>query len=472
MSAPSTTRRHSSGVAAEFDPAHSEAALLARVEELATKARALGADEAEAFGSRTETIAVRFEKGELKLAQVDEGSSIGLRVFKDKRQGFTSTNQISADTLATAARDALALARFAPPDAHNALPAARPIPRTPTLVEPALARLTVDEVVEQACNFVARVKAIDPRLSIDSASAELVRTTLAVHSSSGVHVAESDAMLGFSVFGMAIDGEDVGGFHYDGDSLRRYAEIKPAMERVAQAFGEITLENLASQAAESYRGPVLFSPDAFQDVFLAPLVAASSAIAVQRGRSPLKGKLGLGVATNSLTLHDDPSDRSLAGAGSFDREGQPAERRALVERGVLQTFLYNGYAAAVEGRSSTGHARGGARGVPGLGPHAIVVAPGSGGSRAQMLTALGRGLFVQRFSGTVDPASGDFSGVAKSSRWVEGGRIVRPLKETLISGNCFALLQQILALSTETERLGGAATGPFALVDQVNVTAG
>ena len=138
----------------------------------------------------------------------------------------------------------------------------------------------------------------------------------------------------------------------------------------------------------------------------------------------------------------------------------------------MKSYLYNGYAAAVEGRTSTGHASGGSRSTPGLGVHSLVVAPGDGGTRSDMFARLGRGLYVQRFSGTIDPASGDFSGVAKSARWIERGECVRSLRETLISGNAFALLKSIVSLSTEVERCMGAASAPFALVDGVSVTAG
>ena len=72
----------------------------------------------------------------------------------------------------------------------------------------------------------------------------------------------------------------------------------------------------------------------------------------------------------------------------------------------------------------------------------------------------------------VDPASGDFSGVAKSARWVEGGKVVRPCRETLFSGNAFELLSSILALSSTSESIMGGAFAPWALVDGISVTAG
>jgi PmbA protein len=455
-----------------FDPAATERELSARCAHLVAAAKARGADEAEVFGSRARTIAVRFEKGDLKLAQVDEGSTLGLRIFRGQRLGFTSTNQADPAALERCADESLALARFAPPDVHNKLPGARPIGKQAPLSDPALAELPVEDVVELGRRFVELVAQRDKRLSIDAASVELVRNSQAIWATTGVHASESDCLFSCSIGALAVDGEDVGGMHYEGDAVRTRAALDATLEQVADSVASNALANLAAAHGESYKGAVLFAPDAFFDVFVAPIVGAASAIAVQRGRSPLAGKLGTRIASELFEILDDPTDRSLAGCGSFDREGQPAVPYPLVTRGALAGYLYNGYAAAVEGRHSTGNATGGARGVPGLGAHALVVRGGPGGTREQILAQFGRGLFVQRFSGTVDAASGDFSGVAKSSRWVEEGRIVRPVREMLLSGNLYRLLHELRQLSSVQERLSGSARAPYAIVDGLSVTAG
>ena len=457
---------------AVHDPAAAERELLARCERLVERARALGADEAEACAAQWRSITVRFEKGDLKLAQVDQGTTLGLRVFREGRLGFSSTNQSGDRALEAAAADALALAKLAPPDAHNVLPDPRPVSAGAPLADATVADLPIERAVEIGVGFLDRCRAGDARISIDSAGVDVTSVSRAIATSRGTRGAESDAMASLNVFGMAIDGDDVGGFHYTGDSVRRLEDLEPVAEACAREFSSVALGNLGARKAESYAGPVLFAPDAFLEVFVAPLVAGASAIAVQRGRSALAGKLGRPIGAGLLEVHDDPEDRSLSGAGAFDREGQPCRRYAIVEAGVLAGYLYNAYAAAVEGRVSTGHAAGTPRSVPGLGPHAVVVGPGNGGSRADLERALGRGLYVQRFSGTVDAASGDFSGVAKSARWVAGGAVAAPVRETLIAGNLFALLPRILALSSVSERCSGEARAPYALVDGVAVTAG
>ncbi|MFT7678421.1 MAG: PmbA protein [Planctomycetota bacterium] len=449
-----------------------EAQLLEAAKQLVEAAQAKGADQAEAFASGGEMTQVAFEDSDLKQVQMDEFCSVGLRVIVDGRQGFCSTNQLGEASLQQAAEDALALARMAPPDAFNGLP--------PTVEHgPALdmlsadpLELSLDQTVQSGMELIGRVMARDARLSLDKADVTLSRVSQGLVNSLGAEQAESDAQVSVSVFGMAVDGDDVGGFDYACERTRRQGQLQHCIEETVRTFADGALGNLAAGSAESYEGPVLFAPSAFLSAFVSPLLAAASSMAVQRGRSALEGKLGQQVTNDVLTILDDPHNLELAGAGSFDREGQPTRRFELLKAGVLQGLFYNGYSAQVDGVVSTGHARGGARGVPGLGPHAVHVLGGSGGSSEELTRTLGKGLLVQRFSGSVDPASGDFSGVAKSARWVENGQVVRSVKETLIAGNAFELLRGQLSLSSTPESLMGVSLAPWALVDGLSVTAG
>ena len=111
-----------------FDPAAAEAGLRSTGAELVARATAAGADQAEAFGVASQSVSVCFEKGDLKLTQVDESRSFGVRVVRDQRLGFASSNQAEP---AGAVDDALSLAALCPPDEHNVLPGPGPCPSGP-----------------------------------------------------------------------------------------------------------------------------------------------------------------------------------------------------------------------------------------------------------------------------------------------------------------------------------------------------
>ena len=464
-----STQSHDQGC---FDAKEHERQLRQRANALLESASRAGGEQSEAFCVYRESINIAYEHGDLKLAEVAEGASSGLRVLKAGRMGFAASNQSGAQDIARLASDALELARIAPQDEHNCLAEQGREPRPAPPLDPELASLPIEAVTEAARLLLERAQAVDPRLSVDSASLGLTRSAAAVVSSRGIEVSESEAALELSLFGMAVDGEEVGGFDYWSARSCEYAQLDAIIESSVEQFTRAALGNLGAGVAQSYRGAVLFSPAAFADIFIAPLVSAASAIAVQRGRSALAGKIGQRIADEGLSITDDPSDRMLSGACTFDREGVAAEPFAILTEGVLQGWLYNAYAAHVDGVASTGHALGGTRGAPGLGPHAIRVAGGRGGDADALRGQLGRGLVVGRFSGTVDPASGDFSGVAKSARWVEAGEQVRSVRETLISGNAFELLAGKLALSDRAEVVMASLRAPWALIDGVSVTSG
>ncbi len=455
-----------------FDPLASESAVVLVAEGLLEEAERAGAGGAEVFAARTQAVSVCYQKGDLELTQVDERTELGLTVLADGKTGFASTNQSSAKALRSTAGDAVRLARLSLADPHAGLNEPGLSPTRLRLVHKDLASWSLERCIGVARELVESTLAIDPRLTLDRASVTLSRRSVAVRSSTGVHACSSDVELSCSLFGMAVEGADVGGSDSGWESVRDPGRWHEHAGACATRFAGIALGNLGALRAESYRGPVLFAPQAFLSIFVAPLVSAASGLAVQRGRSALAGKLGTRIASPELTLVDDPLDPELHGAAAFDREGTATRELAIVRKGVLESFLYNGYAARVEGRRSSGHATGGARSLPGLGAHALCVASGTGGSPGVLMQQMGRGLFVQRFSGSVDPATGDFSGVAKSARWIEDGVPVRSVRETLISGNSFALLAGGLCLSDPPERVMASALVPWALVDGLSVTAG
>ncbi len=451
--------------------------LVARASELLEMAQKAGATDAEVYGYGGRSLSAKVEKGDLGQVQADEGASLGLRVMIDGRLGFASTNQMRPDALQAVATDAVAIARLSPPDEANQLPDPADVEDSQRMrhhLDPALAGIDVAQVVERAQALSQTAVDHDARVSIDQASFSVVSGASVIVSSRGIRQSDEDAALTMSLMGLAVDGDETGGFDYRGAVVRSSAEVEAELQRIAREVAVSCIGNLGAQAGKTYTGPVAFAPAAFASSFLGPLLGGISAIAVQRGRSALAEKLGEQIAPG-MTLIDDPTDPRVAGARAFDREGLPARRLPIVEDGVLKTFLHNAYSAAVGKTVSTGHAQGGPRSVPGLGCHAIRLeasAPGALADEAALLGALGTGLYIQRFSGSVDAASGDFSGTAKSARWVENGQVVRSVNEVMLSGNAFELLKGKTQLTQATERVGGSSQIPWALVDGVSVTAG
>jgi PmbA protein len=191
--------------------------------------------------------------------------------------------------------------------------------------------------------------------------------------------------------------------------------------------------------------------------------------AVRTGRCPLAGKVGEAIAAPALTIVDDARLPDGTASAAFDREGTPTGRTPLVAEGVLRGFLYDVYEARFAGVRPTGHARGGATSQPAIGVSNLLVSPGE--SSLEELCRLPRVVLVNRFSGSSDPVTGEFSGVVKGGFLLRGGERI-PLRETLIAGNLYDLLRRVSGVSRERENLYGRARIPALRIEDVSVTAG
>ena len=440
-----------------------------RLLELARKA---GADQAEAAASWRRDAETHVENGAVHTVQSGEETTWGLRVLVGNQQGFVTANDLEDGLLAERAAEAVAQARANPADPFVGLPAPLPVEAVAGLHDPAIEAVGSAETTALAARMVERVRAMDPRVRIDNGSVSAVVGTHALASTAGIQVSERSSLVDASLFGMAVDGNEVASFDYDNAPSRLWSGFEGEVDACCRRFVDKCLTGLGAGTGESFRGPVVLSPEAVVEFLLPTLVGAMCADAVRKGRSPLASKSHGQVASRLFTLWEDGRLPGGPTSSAFDREGLPVQRRRLVDAGVLQGFLYNHYEARAAGgnAASTGNAAGGVGSLPGVGPHRLEVDAGSVALDA--LVASGeKAVWVGRYSGSTNPVTGDFSGVAKNGFLLEHGSR-RPVREVLISGNVFELLERISALSRERTCIGGAALVPAIRAEDVSITAG
>ncbi|MBI4859535.1 MAG: TldD/PmbA family protein [Candidatus Riflebacteria bacterium] len=159
--------------------------------------------------------------------------------------------------------------------------------------------------------------------------------------------------------------------------------------------------------------------------------------AIQQRRSFLADKLGRPIASQVLTVTDDPLLESGLGSGTYDGEGMSARRRVVVENGVLKTHYLDTYYASKLERPPTTESSSN-----------LVFGPGTQGLDG-LLKAMGNGILITGFSGgNSNPATGDFS-IGISGHWIENGKAARPVSEMNLSGNHLTFWNRLLELGTD-----------------------
>jgi PmbA protein len=176
---------------------------------------------------------------------------------------------------------------------------------------------------------------------------------------------------------------------------------------------------------------------------LGHLAAAVNGAAVARGTSFLKDRMGQRVMAPGVTVLDDPTRRRGLRSRPFDGEGVSGTRRAVVEDGVLTTWLLDSRSARQLGLVSTGHASRSTGGPPSPSPTNLWLAPGAM-TPAALMADIREGLYVTELIGMgVNPVTGDYSRGA-AGFMIRDGQLAEAASEITVAGQ---LLDMLLAVT-------------------------
>jgi PmbA protein len=219
----------------------------------------------------------------------------------------------------------------------------------------------IEDVVTLANEMLVHVTSKDDRVMIDSGEVATGCSERAIANSLGLRCSEKSAIAGGSLFGMAVDGRDVGSFDYDGQNVTLRESLRQELLAAADRFMIKTIGALRACAGETFRGPIILTPEVVAEFIVGNLTSVMSAKSVRLSKSPFKGRLSERVVSPLISLWDEPRLPGGVASQSFDREGTPTKRIALLEEGVLRSFLFDVYESRSQKVAPTGHARGGRR---------------------------------------------------------------------------------------------------------------
>jgi PmbA protein len=438
------------------------------IEELREKAAALleqanarGADEAQVIAQHQTTTKIRFEKNDFNCTSTNTRMDVGLKVHKAKRKGTASTNELDAAAIADTAGRAMTLAGFSLEDEYLVLPDAQEEVSFPGRYDPALAAMPASDLHRLAADFVAIVGE-SPKLSVDGADLSITVVEEVLRNSRGLDRSDRITRIDWSAMGFGKTETETTSLDYLWGGSWAWDGVAQEMNETARRLSEQLLATFGARQAPSYKGQVLLSPAVIHELLVQPISFHISGSQIMDGKSRWENSLGESVASSGFSLSDNPFNLDLGDASPYDAEGVSVSRTPLIEGGVLLEHIDSCYSANRRGTVTTGHCGG---------LHGIEIAPGSK-SREELIAMADKLVVVERFSGNVDPISGDFSGIAKSSHYHEKGEYQHPLAEMMIAGNCFDLLKSMVGLSDSAVPYCNWFVTPWILVDGVSVTAG
>lgn len=419
-------------------------------------------------------LSAKIRKGEPELVEEAGTRAAGMRVIRGKRVASTSTSDLTDAGIDRFVSDAIELVELSQEDPF-AGPADPKLLSDPSaapdlgLYDPAGGSVDAARAIAVAKEAEAAAFAFDPRIT-NSEGSTFGRTAggVAMVLSSGFRAAYAGSYSSLSVVPVASDegGKNRRGYHWT--ARRHLAELDPPGE-VGREAARRTLRKLGARTVRTCEVPVVFDPDAARSILglLAGCVVGSS---IWRKASYLVDREGTRVASDLVTVVDDPLIVRAPGSRPFDGEGLASRLNVVVEEGMLRTYLCDSYSARKLGRESTASAaRGGGAGV-GPGTSNFVLRPGSE-SNSSIVKGTARGLYVTEMMGFgYNPTTGDFSRGA-AGFWIEGGELAYPVSEVTISLNADQLWQRVDAVGDDLD-MRTATASPTIRVARMTVAGG
>jgi PmbA protein len=404
---------------------------LALLSDLIARARAAGADAADAVLASGTSVAVQRRLGRIEHLERSEARDLGLRVFVGRRSAIVSSTAVDPARFAELAERAVAMARVVPEDPYAGLgEVVAPADADPLdLADPA--EPDAATLVERAAAAEEAALAVPGVRNSEGAEAGFGRSQFLLVTSAGF--AGRYARTGHSVSATAVAGGGVAMQRdYDFTSAVHAGDLDdPAA--IGRRAGERAVARLNPCRPNTARLPVVFDPRVAGSL-LGHLAGAINGASVARGTTFLKDKLGSRVFAAGIEIRDDA--RRVRGLRSrpFDGEGQPTSPRAVVADGVLTTWLLDLRSARQLGLATTGHAVRGTGGPPSPAPSNFYLAAGRL-APAELMADIREGLYVTEMIGMgVNGVTGDYSRGA-AGFMIRDGALAEPVAEITIAGH-------------------------------------
>jgi PmbA protein len=408
---------------------------LDRLSDLIACARSAGADAADAVLIAGTSLSVARRLGKTENVERAEGQDLGLRVFLGKRAAMVSATNVDPATFAALAERAVAMAKVVPEDPYAGL--------AETAAPPDLQDLDMEDSTEPSAEeLIARAAtAEDATLSVpgvtntEGADAGFGRSEIYIVTSAGFaghrggssHTISATALVGEGT-GMQRD--------YDFDSKVHLADLDDPAS-IGRSAAHRALSRLNPTRPKTAKMPVVYDPRVAASL-IGHLTGAINGASVARGTSFLKEKMGQKIFASGIFVQDDP--RRVRGLRSrvFDGEGTPTKARALIEDGVLTTWLLDSRSARQLGLVSTGHASRGTSGPPSPSASNLWLAPGTL-TPAELMADIKLGIYITELIGMgVNGITGDYSRGA-AGFLIRDGNLAEPVAEITVAGHLLAM---------------------------------
>ena len=377
-------------------------------------------------------------------------------MFVDDRFASYSTNRLNRKELERYIANGVDAARYLAKDEFRRLPQPeryyKGAGRGLDTFDNAVDKVSVDDKLALIRETAAEVHGTDPRLISVTSGYDDGKSGSYMVTSNGF---EGETDTTYFSLSASVSMKDEGDERPSGwwsDSAIFWKNLQK--RDIGKTAFERTARKLGAQKIESGVFPMLMD-NTMSARLLFPVMSALNGNAIQQKSSFLIGKIGESIASDKLTLTDDPHIPQARGARWFDGEGVATVKRTVIDKGVLRTYYIDTYSGGKLDMEPTAQSA------------SILTCEHGGKNFEQLMASLDKGIWVTGFNGgNSNSTTGDFS-FGVEGFLIENGKIVKPVNEMNITGNLLALWKNLIEVGNDP-RLTSSNRIPSVLFDRVS----
>ncbi len=421
-------------------------------EQLLDLSRRAGAELAEVYQSKSLSRPIFFEANRLKQLESAQGEGIALRLWKNGKPGLAvAYGPVDPQILV---EKTLAISELNDPETPQINSGHRK--QYPDLGS----HVSTEQLLEMGRNSIQALRSKFSDI-VCSSQWDCESESLRLVNSLGLDWSYTDTTMSAYLGAEWIRGDDFLSVA-DGQTSRERLHPEQMILHLAQRL-HWAKRNVSAPIGKV---PVLFTAKA-ADLLWETVQAAMNGKQVVERASPWNDRLGQQVISQQLTLSQLPQEGPFS--CPFDDEGTLTRQLKFIDRGVLQLFYADKTVGELLGCGSTGNGvRSSLGSYPSPGLMNLSIAPGQQ-SLLEIISQVDEGLIIDQVLGSGAGIAGDFSVNVDLGYRIRQGEVVGRVKDTMVSGNAYLALKNIIALGNDADWSEPCST-PSILVDGLSVT--
>lgn len=435
---------------------------------LFSKAKESGFEDCEVYFSNRESLNINIYEGEVEKYSLNKSFGLSFRGKINSKMGYSYTEILDDEAIDMLIKNAIDGANsIESEDVQFIYGGDKEYGKVKTYSKE-LEGIDNKELIDIALEIEKEAKNYsDKVVNIAGCAIGYASSDYGIYNTKGLELTNKDNLLTAYVAPIVEDN----GNKYDGTGYVVANSLKDVNPKVIAKDGvEEALSRIGGKSVPSGKYRVILYNEAMVSL-LSTFAGIFSADAVQKGLSLLKGKEGEQIASDIVTLVDNPLlDDGLASA-PFDDEGVATYKKEVISKGKLNTFLHNLKTANKAGVKTTGNGfKASYASTVGISPTNFYIEKGEN-TLEELMSEIGTGLMITEFAGLHSGANsitGDFSLAAKGF-YIENGKKSYPVEQITVAGNYFQLLRDIEKIGEDLKFPMSSVGSPSVIIKELSI---